>query len=347
MSSLKRIQINRQIYQSDNWTIYNLSFCDLIRTILVYQLETFDIYKNVLNDENAITVFSSMFFCRFNQTVPIYYVNSNLNLKWDYGSIATCISLAEFYYYDYIRNKILLYNLKDLSRNPVIPISFIRKYRELNWSYVLISRYNQTFQESDLDDPSLIHKLDMCGLSGNSVILLPWIITRIKESHIENAESQAGRFKWDWIEISCRLTWKEIQMLNQDPVYRNKLNWHYISTINPNITAEIILSNDCPWVYNNFQHPTIEYYRKYPNQYIYSSDRISLSDLIQAEIPIPMSRDTNFWYLSLNKNLTIQEVYQYRESFGTMNIYFNDYSQPKIKSYYKCLYSQIIKEITY
>ncbi len=187
-----------------------MSFYDFIRIYTVNDLIEYQKYLNI----------------------PLDYVTMNNMYRWDYNRIALTITYVEFLYYDQIRNILLEKYITHLSFNENLPLKFIiknmtetrkkeGKEEKNKWDWWAICRYNQTFQESDLDKLESLGLLKCDALSYNQTVLLEWILARSELiSHGVSLMPGINVYSfhlWDYSAISGRLSLRELKRLyNQD-----------------------------------------------------------------------------------------------------------------------------------
>lgn len=273
--------------------------------------------------------------CNFNKViVPLDFLTNHLEIPWNFKEVLRHYSWSEIQLYPNFKKYI--WN-EPLYRSWIsdIPISLVIQYKHLKWDWEEISIGNTTFQEKDI--LALKYKLNFQYLSLNPTILLDWIL-----NHPE--------LNWDYDLISQRLTIHEIDRLYKSE-HRDKLNFSLIST-SYLLTAEDILSRPSyPWKYSNLDHPTLDYYLRFKDQYhsieflkysrLVRSKRISISDLNHPDLSI--NYDEEFISeLTYNPNLTLDHFNMFKERDRPIG---DRFQQPKLQKYYQNLYSNIIQEI--
>lgn len=295
-----------------------LSFYDLIRFCTIDQLK-----KNM---------FIHLYY-------PISYVNQHPDLGF-YARTATYITYSEFLVYKKIRDILLNDYVNILSYNHQIPFHYIISHTNYKWNFSTIAKYNHTLNEPDLYHPNLIELTS--SLSCNKSIPLEWIL---------NHQKKTGK-NWDSETYMVHRTFKELVFLSKNHP-EIPIDWITVTINNHQITAEDILEHpEYPWNYCNFQYPTVLYYNTIKsrlNDYEISrlidlmnmSDRNTLSDLIEHEIPITKG-------IYYNPNLTARDLEVLKTILNAPDqalLSRNRMLQPKMQNFYRKLYGKIVEEI--
>ncbi len=246
--------------------------------------------------------------------IPIQFIETHPELKWDYAYLAKTLPL-QYISEDSPLFNVFLCNMDDLSRNPSLTKELYMKYKRLPWYIHGIRLYCSSISLIDyLNDGPTREKWSNANiLIKNNNLPLSIIIDRTGLLEVSKVHTDNDF----WVYLSRRIDEKYLDLLYTK--YKTNLNWQYISNLNPNISAEYIMSRpNYPWLYHKFANSTIDYYRRFNSSILLlsSSLRISLKDIINnPDIPF------NLYGFIINPNFNCTELYEHRQLSVVKQIY--------------------------